>query len=222
MKTIAIMQPYFFPYRGYFELMQQADEFILLDTVNYMTRSFINRNTIELNKQPKYISLPIRQASQNRQINELAFSEKEYHAKKLIKQLQHAYHQAPNFDNTLEQVKNILAFPANDCVSFIEHSLQQLQITLGFSTPLLRVSNLDICTEQTGSDRIIEICKNRQATHYVNSIGGKFLYAPHDFATHKIELSFYQSPTLQNDSNHPPYSIIHDLMHAAQRCGRLI
>lgn len=94
MKT-AIMQPYFFPYLGYFQMFNAVDKFVLLDDVNFIMRGYINRNSILLNGKAHKFSIPLEKPSQNKLINEtkLNFSLKD--KENFLKTIQLAYKKAP-------------------------------------------------------------------------------------------------------------------------------
>ena len=110
---LGIMQPYFFPYIGYWQLIKAVDKFIIFDDVNYINRGWINRNRILFNGSSRYFNIRIHKASQNKLINELEIIRDE---NKSLELLHMAYRNAPYYQETRELVKNILSFK-NDNLS---------------------------------------------------------------------------------------------------------
>ena len=102
---IAIMQPYFFPYLGYWQLMNIVDKFVIYDDVNYIKRGWINRNRILVEGKPFYIHVPVMKASQNKIINEMEVFVDSSLRKKELKTIELAYKKAPFFDSVYPLIK---------------------------------------------------------------------------------------------------------------------
>ena len=92
---LAIMQPYFMPYIGYLQLMNAVDKFVLYDDVNYINKGWINRNRILVNGQAYLFTIPLKEASQNRLINEIYLSNDPKWKGKLLKTIEQGYKKAP-------------------------------------------------------------------------------------------------------------------------------
>ena len=189
---IAIMQPYVFPYIGYFQLINAVDVFVLYDDVNYIKKGFINRNNILINGCKSKFTIPCKQISQNILIKdiELLFSEKE--KSKFLKKIQLAYQKAPFFTETFEIVKEIINSKEENLSEFIIYSLQKICNILGIQTNILISSDFKKNNKLSGQDKIVEICKKSNANVYINAIGGLELYNKQEFLNQGIELNFLQ------------------------------
>ena len=105
---LAIMQPYFVPYLGYWQLLNAVDRFVIYDDVNYITRGWINRNRILINGQPNYLTISVAQSSQNRLINELILNTSLDWQKKLIQKIENTYRKSPYFDETFPIAETVI------------------------------------------------------------------------------------------------------------------
>ena len=190
MNKIAIMQPYIFPYIGYYQLINAADTFVILDDVNYITRGWINRNNILLNGRAHLFSFPVESASQNRLIlqTKLSFHEKE--RLKFLKTFQQAYGKAPFFGEFYPILEEIVFYSDNDLTNFIHNSFVQTLQYLGISKKITRSSMIVKDNSLKGEERIIELCKKLDADMYVNLPGGKELYNHGSFERNDIDLRF--------------------------------
>ena len=187
---IAVMQPYFIPYIGYFQLMSAVDQFVVFDDVNYIKRGWINRNRILLNGQPHYLTLPISGASQNRIIQFIELDRDKIALDKKLSMIRHAYSKAPFFDATFSLAEKLLGCPENNLCRFIVYSLKIIAAQLGIPTRFCMSSELKKDSSLKGQEKILEICRVLGADHYINSIGGRGLYENEAFARNGIRLSF--------------------------------
>lgn len=187
---VAIMQPYLFPYIGYWQLINAADKFVILDDVNYIMRGFINRNRILLNGKPYMFSIPIKKASQNKLImdTELNFSEKD--KRKFLMTIKNTYQKAPYFHKVMPVIEQITDNPETDLTSYIHYSIVQINQYLGINTEILLSSKIQKDNSLKAQDRIIEICKKLQADIYINPCGGRLLYNHYAFEKEGMELFF--------------------------------
>jgi hypothetical protein len=195
MKT-AIMQPYLFPYIGYFQLMNSVDNFVIFDDVNFIMRGWINRNNI-LNDGSKFLfSIPLEKPSQNKLIcdTKLSFSEKD--KIKFLKLLTFSYKKAPFFNEAYDLVSKIILFNETDLVEYVNYSFKLICDYIGIKTKILRSSEINYDKSLKASDKIIDICKLLGETTYVNLPNGRALYNNKDFELNKIELKFIN--TLEN------------------------
>ena len=203
---LAIMQPYIFPYLGYFQLINSVDTFVILDDVNYITRGWINRNKIMVNGAEKYITIPLEKQSQNKLICDHYFYWDNNWSNKILKTINHAYSKAL-FYNEIIPILNFL-FTDKGHQSLVEFNFQclkaisdRLEINANFEIS----STYDPNPSLKGSERIINLCNKFDAKTYINAIGGKELYAHEDF--YPINLRFIKR--LDNENN---LSIIDILM----------
>ncbi|MDR6194877.1 WbqC family protein [Siphonobacter sp. SORGH_AS_0500] len=95
--TLAIMQPYLFPYIGYFQLLNAVDKFVIYDDVAFINRGWINRNSILNNGKAQLFTVPLKEASQNKLIHEISIDTDQKWRDKLLKTIQQNYKKAPHF-----------------------------------------------------------------------------------------------------------------------------
>lgn len=184
------MQPYLFPYIGYWQLINVVDKFVILDDVNYIMRGFINRNRILLNGQPYMFSIPIKKASQNKLImdTELNFSEED--KRKFLMTLRSAYKKAPYFSKVMPMIEQIIENPETNLTSYIKNSIQRINQYLDIDTEILISSQIEKDNTLKAQERIIEICKKLHADTYINPCGGRALYDHDTFEQKGMELFF--------------------------------
>ncbi|WP_088833322.1 WbqC family protein [Paenibacillus tyrfis] len=187
---IAIMQPYLFPYIGYFQLIHAVSKFVIYDDVAFITRGWINRNYLLINGEKKLFTLHLNGASSNKAINEVVILGNQ---EKILKAVILAYSKAPYFKEVIPIIEEILLFPESNLSKYLANSITILSRLLGIQTEVLFSSNLSKDNSLKGQDKIISICESLQATEYINAIGGQSLYNENDFRNHNIELRFLKS-----------------------------
>ena len=189
---LAIMQPYFFPYIGYFQLIASVDKFIIYDNIKFTKKGWINRNRILVNSKEAIISLPIKNGSDSLDVceRELAIS---FDRTKLTNQLQEAYRLAPYFMPTISLLKEIIHADENNLFDYLLHSVLKICQHLGIETAIIKSSDIAIDHRLKGQDKVIAICKYTDAQTYINPIGGLSLYSKDEFSTHGLNLNFLQS-----------------------------
>jgi hypothetical protein len=185
---LAIMQPYFFPYIGYFQLIRAVDVFVVYDDVNYIKRGWINRNNILLNGKSQLITLPLQDASQNKLINQLEIGGQH----KILKSLRYSYVNAPYFDAVYAVIEDIFMQAEKNLARFLYYQLRQICGYLGLNPQWHISSELAKDNQLRGSDKILAICKELEATHYINLSGGIKLYDRRLFEEGGMNLSFIQ------------------------------
>jgi len=210
---IGIMQPYFFPYIGYFQLINEVDKFVIYDDVNFIKGGWINRNRILLNNQPHYINLLMTGASSNKKINEIGVNSNKNGLLETIKQ---AYRKSPQYKEVYPVIEEILNYNSSVLSEFIANSLIVLSDYLELKTEFIMSSDIKKDNFLKGQEKVISICKLLNADVYVNSIGGYNLYSKSEFQKRQIQLKFLQGKTfdyVQNtDIFHSNLSIIDVLM----------
>jgi len=187
---IAIMQPYFFPYIGYFQLINASEKFVILDDVNFIKQGWINRNRILVNGQDNLITIPLKQASQNNSIKETFISDDNKWQSKLLKTIEFAYKHAPQFNNVFPIFEKSIQNSDRNISIFVPHSLLNLTQFLGIQTQIITSSSIYNNSHLKGQERIIDICKQEKADLYINPAGGIGLYSKEQFKKHKIDLRF--------------------------------
>ena len=191
-KTVAVMQPYFLPYIGYWQMMQAVDEFVVFDDVQF-TRGWINRNRLLWNGDADTFTVPLLKGSNRANINERFITEAWPEARQaLLNKVTHAYGKAPLFAQVLPVVERILDADEPNLADFLYRSLACVQEYLGIATPLIRSSSLEAGQGLRAADRILAICAARGAETYVNAPGGRELYDKDLFRAHGVDLKFIQ------------------------------
>jgi hypothetical protein len=192
MKKVVIMQPYFFPYLGYFHLLDSCDTFVFLDNVNYINRGWVNRNQFILSGAPNMYTVPLNGASQNKLINELSIADGRW-TKGFLKSLEMSYRKTKCFDDLIEPLKEVIGDGTGKIADLNQRTTMWCANQLGL-TKEFKVSSIDFASiEGAGQERIIRICQEESADAYNNAIGGVDLYNKMDFSKFGIELSFVRS-----------------------------
>ena len=192
---IGIMQPYFFPYIGYWQLFSCVDQYVILDDVNYIRQGWINRNRILVTGKEKYINVYLQGASQNKRINEVLIGDRGKTIKNLDT-IRYAYGKAPYFREVYPLIESVISDESDNVAEYNGNILKVIGEYLGIDTSVHYSSELKKNSNLTGQDRIIEICKLLDGDIYINAIGGKKLYDRGAFAKQGIELRFLESELL--------------------------
>jgi len=190
---LAIMQPYFFPYIGYFQLIDSADVFAVYDDVNYIKKGWINRNNILVNGKAHLLGIPLQDASQNKLINEIHIDASSAWKNNLLKTIDLNYKKAPFFAAVFPMLKQIIENPEQNLSDFVTYSIQQICGYLRIETKIILSSELEKNNTLRAQDKIIEICKATGATSYHNAIGGIELYERKAFENENITLRFIKT-----------------------------
>lgn len=218
---LAIMQPYFLPYIGYFQLMEAVDCFVVYDNIQFTKKGWINRNRFLLNGVDKMFTLPLKKDSDYLDIcqRKLADSFKT-DRKKLLSQLIGAYQKSPFFDETHHLLKECLFCEEDNLFRFILHSLSVAKKYLGIKTKIITSSSLEIDHTLKGKEKVISICMEMGANDYINPQGGTKLYDKADFEAQDINLSFIVPNNIsypQFNHEHVPWLSILDVMMFNER-----
>lgn len=190
------MQPYIFPYLGYFQLINAVDKFVFYDDVNFIKGGWISRNHILLNGNKNLFTIPLKGASSFQTINETLIHSELYFKwkKKFLKSLEQSYKKAPYFDIVYSMIlKNIdikHTSIADLCINNIEQVANYLELKTVFELSSEKYSNTK---NMERTERLISICKLNNATTYINPIGGKKLYHKDIFKKKNINLFFIQN-----------------------------
>lgn len=187
---LGIMQPYFMPYIGYFQLMKAVDKYVVYDDVNYIKGGWANRNHILINGEKEMFTVTLQKASPNKLFNEIVIGDD---FKKLMKTLQMNYSRAINFDQTMVLMERIISFPNKQLAVFIANSFREILSYLSVETEILMSSEIPKDNSLGGKDKIIQICEILGADTYYNAVGGKNLYDQEEFREHGITLNFVDS-----------------------------
>lgn len=194
---IGIMQPYFFPYIGYWQLMNAVDKYVVYDDVNFIKGGWINRNRILVNGQPVFINLPMLGASSNKKINEVEVNNLPQIIDKNLRKIENSYKKAPYFDEVFPIIERIMKCGREDIGSYIFFSFEELSQYFNINTDFVLSSSLKKDDSLRGQDKVINICELLGGTEYYNAIGGKELYSYDAFLQHDINLSFLETKHME-------------------------
>lgn len=186
---LAIMQPYLFPYLGYFQLIRAVDAFVVYDDVNYIKGGWINRNFILAQGDKQLITLPLYGASPNRMINQIEVNARQ---NKLLETIRHTYNKAPMFSKVFPLIEDILTQQEKNLARFLDYQLRQVCSYLGLHPKWHVSARLNKDNGLRGQDKVLAICRELGASHYINVPGGKALYDSKAFAEQGMQLSFIQ------------------------------
>ncbi len=214
MKSLAIMQPYFFPYIGYFQLIASVDQFIVYDNIKYTKKGWINRNRMLQNGKDVMFSLPLKSDSDYLNVCERELAA-DSNREKLLKQFHGAYRRAPYFSPVFPLIEQILRYENTNLFRFLHHSIVKTCEHLNIDTEITISSDIAIDHDLKNQDKVLALCEASGASTYVNAIGGTELYAKETFLEKGIELKFIRSKPFeyaQLDDAFVPWLSIIDVM----------
>lgn len=189
------MQPYFFPYIGYFQLINCVDTFVVYDNIQFTKKGWIQRNRILMNDSDRIFSLPIKKDSNYLNINDRFLIDDFQNEKEKLKRIfTNSYRKAPFFKEVFPVLIKILDFEDLNLYNYIFNSIKVLCGYLKIETRLVKSSDLEINIQDfKGQDKVIEICKSLNSTAYINPIGGVDLYDKKTFEEEGVTLSFLKT-----------------------------
>lgn len=195
MATIAIMQPYIFPYIGYFQMIHAVDKFVFYDDVNFIKKGWINRNKILVNGKEFMFTVPLQKVSQNNLILESYIKKENYieWKDKFLSTLKLNYKKAPYFKDVFLLVETVLNSEAANISQLAIDSVVTVSNYLGLQTEFITASEAYQNKGLVRQERLISICKHENAKHYINALGGKELYDKQDFLKAGVQLNFIKS-----------------------------
>ena len=211
---LAVMQPYFLPYIGYFQLIASVDQFIVYDNIKYTKKGWINRNRMLQNGSDVTFSLPLKKDSDSFQVVQRNLVP-DFNRDKLLNQFSGAYRKAPYFEQTMPLIELIVRFKDNNLFDYLHHSINQICEYLGITTEVRVSSTLDIDHNLQSQEKVLALCQAANAKTYVNAIGGIELYSKEIFQDKGIELKFIKSKSFeykQFDKPFVPWLSILDVM----------
>lgn len=213
---IGIMQPYFLPYLGYFQLMNLVDKYVVYDDVNFIKGGRINRNNmLNTNGKPLQFNILLNGASPNKLINEIELLPDMINRHKTLKSIFFNYQKAPYFSETYSLMEEIFLNKEKNLALFIFDSFNFVCKYLGIKTKLMLSSSLAKKNDLKAEEKVYDICRLLKATDYYNSIGGENLYSHEEFKKLGINLHFLKMDDIkykQFDNEFVPFLSILDVM----------
>jgi hypothetical protein len=212
---LAIMQPYFFPYLGYWQLIHAVEKFVIYDDVTYIKNGWINRNRILINNAPAYFTIPLYQSSSYKRICDTSLNLTLNWRDKLLKTIENTYRKSPFFAEVFPVIEKIILFETENLADFLTNQLLELSVFMGIKTEFVLTSRKYENPFLSGQERVIDICKQEKTDIYLNAIGGQTLYDSKTFSDAEIELQFIEMKPLtysQKSTEFVPYLSIIDML----------
>lgn len=243
------MQPYFFPYIGYFQTIDAVDKYILYSKLNYITEGWIHRNRIlKVNEKPFYIYVNIKQKSSFKKICDIKFDNNKKWRKRILNSVYMNYKKRPYFQEIYPLVEYIINYDTEYLYKLNEFGIIEVSNYLSINTEIVNGNETYVNLEEKllkvdlndysefsfleGRKpikkvlRVIEICRHEGAGVFVNAIGGRALYDKCEFDSYGIDLKFVRTGDFtypQNSSEYfPNLSIIDVLMNCGQEKTRML
>jgi WbqC-like protein family len=214
MKSLAIMQPYFFPYIGYFQLINAVNLFIVYDNIKYTKKGWINRNRILKNGKDVVFSVPLKKDSDFLDIRNREISPT-FRKDKLLNQIRETYRRSPYFERTFSLVERIVLEKETNLFKFILNSIREICACLAIRTEIVVSSSVQIDHSLSGKAKVVALCKHVGADVYINAVGGQDLYSKEEFSANGISLKFLRTNSFeykQFDREFVPWLSIVDVM----------
>ena len=211
---VAIMQPYLFPYIGYFQLIGVVDLFIVYDNIKYTKKGWINRNRLLQNGKDVMFSLPLKSDSDFLDVRDRELAEN-FNRDKLLNQINGAYRRAPYFAQTYPLIEQVVRYEEPNLFRFLLHSIIKTCEHLENATEIRVSSGIAIDHNLKNQDKVLALCEAVGASTYINTIGGMELYSKDEFWARGIELKFIKSKPFeytQFDNEFVPWLSIIDVM----------
>ena len=187
------MQPYLFPYLGYYALIKNTDKWIVFDEVQFIRHGWIERNRIlKPNDGWQYISVPLEKHSRDTLIKDVKIKFSEDWKEKIIRQLDHYKKKAPYYKQVIDFLKNTFLFHTDSISLFNTHLLKEScnYIGISFSYEIYSEMNININPINSAGDWALNISKELGASCYINPPGGIELFEKGKFEKAGIDLKF--------------------------------
>ena len=194
---IGMMQPYFFPYIGYFQLLNMVDKYVVYDTAMFSNNKWGFRNRILINGNPGFFRIKTLKASQHKQFNEIKVSDDMEVKKRNILTLEHSYAKAPHYSEVMPVLEKFMMADYDNLSEYNVASNRLICDYLGIETEILLFSELDYDEEQKRQYRIFDVCRILGGNEYINAIGGTELYDFDEFRENGIELAFLKTDDIR-------------------------
>lgn len=194
---LGIMQPYFVPYIGYWQLINAVDKYVIYDDVNFIKGGWINRNRILMDGNPMYFNVPMFGASPYKLIKEVRVNNDSKIINKNLRIIEAAYKKAPYYDKVYPLIEKILKCNKDNIAEYVADSFYVICDYLDITTEFVVSSSLNKDCSLKAQDKVLAICKILGATEYYNAIGGQSLYSFTDFANCGIRLKFLKTNNIE-------------------------
>lgn len=202
--TLGIMQPYFLPYIGYWQLLAAVDRFVVYDNIQYTKKGWINRNRFLLNGGDAVFTVPVKKGSHLLNVADRTLAD-DFDPGTLLNALAAAYRKAPFFGAVFPVIETVIAAAPRNLFEYLHHGLTVIADFLDIRTPIVVSSTVAIDHHLESERKVLALCEALGASRYINSIGGQHLYSASAFAAHGIELRFIQSRPMTYAQYNSPF-----------------
>jgi len=222
------MQPYLFPYAGYFQLMHAVDRFVIADDFAFIKQGWINRNRLLINGNAAYFTVPLKRHPATALIREVEIDDAGSSRWRgpVLKTIANFYRRAPSFDAVYPIAERVFSGSFTHIADMARASVREVAMYLGLTTTVVDSSAVYGNAHLKGQERVIDTCRAERATDYVNAPGGRTLYSPETFRAHGITLHFVASDPIEYPQFGQPFvpalSIIDLLMFNTVESARAL
>ncbi|HEU4965994.1 MAG TPA: WbqC family protein [Candidatus Saccharimonadales bacterium] len=191
---LAVMQPYFLPYIGYWQLISSVDTFVVYDNIQYTKKGWFNRNRILENGHDRLFTIPIKKDSDYLDVHKRFLSAGAHREnERTLRIIQANYKKAPHFTDAYPLIEQCFLCPNENLFDYIYNSIRTICNYLDITTPIVVSSTVPIDHTLKAEQKVLAICKAMNADVYINAIGGMELYNKQEFASQGVALQFIKS-----------------------------
>jgi hypothetical protein len=192
-----MMQPYFFPYLGYFALIAATDEWVVFDTAQYIRRGWVNRNRVLSSGKDgwKYIRIPVEKSSQLTRICEMKTASSSVLFTNVVNSLDdYRCWETPFYDETRQLLEACLTASSDDLTDCLVRCLTQTceHLQIPFAPRLYSTLDITQPADPQPGDWALQTALQLGATEYLNPPGGRDLFDPTAFHNAGIHLTFLE------------------------------
>ena len=211
------MQPYLFPYIGYWQLINAVDTFVIYDNIQFSKKGWFHRNNFLMNGKKTLFTIPLKKDFDNLDVIDRYLSDdSEKQINKIVAQMKNNYKKAPYYSDVFPLIEAVFMNQEKNLFCYIYHSIEMICDYLGIDTKIVKSSTIDIDHNLRSQNKVIAINKSLNSIKYINLIGGTELYDVKSFNKEEIELKFLESEVSKykqfNDEFIPYLSIIDVMM----------
>ena len=192
--NLAIMQPYFMPYIGYFQLLNAVDVFVVYDNIQFTKKGWFHRNRILANGKDKMFSTPLKKDSDYLNVSQRYLADNfDKEKNRILRRITQSYLKAPYYKKVMPIIEKCFEKGTGNLFEFIYNSLKHIAQFLEIKTQMIISSKVSIDHSLKSQAKVIAFCKELGADSYINPVGGKSLYDVNAFKKEGVDLKFLQS-----------------------------
>jgi len=199
---LAVMQPYLFPYLGYFQLINAVDKIVIYDNIEYTRKGWINRNRILLDGKDIFFTIPVKKDSDFLNIRERYLADNsEINIRKILAQISNSYRKAPFFKEIYPVLERLFLSGEKNLFDYVFNTISEICTLLEIKTELIISSELNMDHDLKAEQKVLEINRILNSDIYINPIGGTELYDKENFKNKGVELLFIKSKQIRYDQS---------------------